>query len=44
MLVHVYVLQLGDNLINALGAMDILRAVLALETSSVQLIDFGVSL
>ncbi|XP_052269992.1 NLR family CARD domain-containing protein 3-like isoform X3 [Dreissena polymorpha] len=34
-------IKLGDNLINALGAMDILRAVLALETSSVQLIDFG---
>ncbi|XP_052269991.1 leucine-rich repeat-containing protein 74B-like isoform X2 [Dreissena polymorpha] len=38
---NIQVLRLGDNLINALGAMDILRAVLALETSSVQLIDFG---
>lgn len=36
-------LQIGDNLIDALGAIDILEAVMALEASSMKLIDFGVS-
>ncbi|WAR19635.1 LR74A-like protein [Mya arenaria] len=35
------VLRLGDNLINALGAIDVLQTVLALETSSMEKIDFG---
>jgi len=34
--------QLGDNLINALGAIDVLEAVLSLETSSIKILDFGV--